>query len=133
MALWQGRSKRKPSGGRYRPFRKKRKREISREQQFAFIGETRRKLYRTKGANRKVRVLKEQVANVLDPRTSTTKKVKIVTVKENSSNPHYVTRNIMTRGAVVQTEIGLAKITSRPGQDGVINAVLVIAEKVPAS
>ena len=133
MALWQGRSKRKPSGGRYRPFRKKRKREISREQQFAFIGAARRKLYRTKGANRKVRVLKEQVANVLDPRTSTTKKVKIVTVKENSSNPHYVTRNIMTRGAVVQTEIGLAKITSRPGQDGVINAVLVIAEKVPAS
>ncbi len=133
MALWQGRSKRKPSGGRYRPFRKKRKREISREQQFAFIGEPRRKLYRTKGGNRKVRVLKEQFANVLDPRTSTTKKVKIVTVKENSSNPHYVTRNIMTRGAVVQTEIGLAKITSRPGQDGMINAVLVTAEKVAAS
>jgi small subunit ribosomal protein S8e len=133
MALWQGRSKRKPSGGRYRPFRKKRKREISREQQFAFIGDPRRKLYRTKGGNRKVRVLKEQFANVLDPRTSTTKKVKIVTVKENSSNPHYVTRNIMTRGAVVQTELGLAKITSRPGQDGMINAVLVTAEKVAAS
>lgn len=133
MALWQGRSKRKPSGGRYRPFRKKQKREISREQQFAFIGETRRKLYRTKGGNRKVRVLKEQHANVLDPRTSTTKKVKIVTVKENSSNPHYVTRNIMTRGAVVQTELGLARITSRPGQDGVINAVLVIAAKTPTA
>lgn len=133
MALWQGRSKRKPSGGRYRPFRKKRKREISREQQFAFIGDPRRKLYRTKGGNRKVRVLKAQYANVLDPRTSTTKKAKIVTVKENSSNPHYVTRNIMTRGAVVQTEIGLAKITSRPGQDGIINAVLVTAEKVAAS
>lgn len=133
MALWQGRSKRKPSGGRYRPFRKKRKREISREQQFAFIGDPRRKLYRTKGGNRKVRVLKAQFANVLDPRTSTTKKAKIVTVKENSSNPHYVTRNIMTRGAVVQTELGLAKITSRPGQDGIINAVLVTAEKVAAS
>jgi small subunit ribosomal protein S8e len=39
----------------------------------------------------------------------------------------------MTRGAVVQTEIGLAKITSRPGQDGVVNAVLVTSEKVPAS
>ena len=54
-------------------------------------------------------------------------------MKENTSNPHYVTRNIMTRGAVVQTEIGLAKITSRPGQDGVINAVLVTAEKAPSS
>lgn len=133
MALWQGRSKRKPTGGRYRPLRKKRRREISREQQFAFLGTPRIKLYRTKGGNRKVRVLKAEYANVLDPRTSTTKKVKIVTVKENTSNPHYVTRNIMTRGAVVQTEIGLAKITSRPGQDGVINAVLVTAEKVSTS
>lgn len=133
MALWQGRSKRKSSGGRYRPLRKKRKREVAREEQFAFLGEPRRKLYRTRGGNRKVRVLKGHFANVLDPRTSTTKKVRIVTVKENSSNPHYVTRNIMTRGAVVETEIGLAKITSRPGQDGVINAVLVVAEKAPAS
>ncbi len=133
MALWQGRSKRKPTGGRYRPLRKKRRREISREQQFAFIGAERLKLYRTKGGNRKVRVLKAEYANVLDPRTSTTKKAKIVTVKENTSNPHYVTRNIMTRGAVIQTELGLAKITSRPGQDGVVNAVLVTAEKAPAA
>ena len=57
MALWQGRSKRKPTGGRYRPFRKKRRREIGREQQYAFIGAQRLKLYRTKGANRKVRIL----------------------------------------------------------------------------
>jgi small subunit ribosomal protein S8e len=133
MALWQGRSKRKSTGGRYRPLRKKRRREISREQQFAFLGKPRIKLYRTKGGNRKVRILKAEYANVLDPRTSTTKKVKIATVKENTSNPHYVTRNIMTRGAVVQTEIGLAKITSRPGQDGVINAVLVTAEKAPST
>ncbi len=133
MALWQGRSKRKPTGGRYRRLRKKRRREISREQQFAFIGTPRLKLYRTKGGNRKVRVLKAEFANVLDPRTSTTKKVKIVTVKENTSNPHYVTRNIMTRGAVVQTELGMAKITSRPGQDGVVNAVLVTAEKATPS
>ena len=133
MALWQGRSKRKSTGGRYRPLRKKRRREIAREQQFAFLGAERLKLYRTKGGNRKVRVLGAEFANVLDPRTSTTKKVKIVTVKENTSNPHYVTRNITTRGAVVQTEIGLAKITSRPGQDGVINAVLVTAEKAPSS
>ena len=133
MALWQGRSKKKPTGGRYRPLRKKRKREISREQQVAFIGSERRKLYRTKGGNRKVRVLMAEYANVLDPRTATTKKVKIVTVKENTSNPHYVTRNIMTRGAVIQTEIGLAKITSQPGQHGVVNAVLVTAEKVPSN
>lgn len=125
MALWQGRSKRKPTGGRYRPIRKKRKREIGREQQYAFVGSTRLKLYRTKGANRKVCVLSAEVANVLDRRTAATKKVKIVTVKANPANPNFVTRNIITKGATIQTEIGLARVTSRPGQDGVINAVLL--------
>ena len=130
MALWQGRSRRKPSGGRYRPFRKKRKFEIGREQQFAFIGPQKLKLYRTKGRNQKVRILNAEFANVIDPKTGKTSRSKIITVKENSSNPHFVTRNIITRGAVLQTEAGLAKVRSRPGQDGVINAVLIEAPKV---
>jgi small subunit ribosomal protein S8e len=129
MALWQGRSKRKSTGGRYRLLRKKRKREIGREQQWAFIGSPRLKVYRTKGANVKVRVLKAEFANVLDPRTAKTKKVKIAAVKANPSNPNFVTRNIMTRGATIQTDIGLARITSRPGQDGVVNAVLLAEAK----
>src|SRR5438132_8467490 len=97
MALWQGRSKRKPTGGRYRPFRKKRRREIGREQQYAFIGAQRLKLYRTKGANRKVRVLKAEFANVLDRRTAVTKKVKIVTAVRRSNtlaNSAFRTRKI---------------------------------------
>lgn len=128
MALWQGRSKRKSTGGRYRPFRKKRKHEIGREQQYAFLGPQRLKLYRTRGANRKVRVLGAEFANVLDPKTSATKRVKILTVKANPSNPHFVTRNILTRGATIETELGLAKVTSKPGQHGVVNAVLLEAK-----
>src|SRR3989442_12902300 len=89
MALWQERSKRKPTGGRYRPFRKKRRREIGRAQQYAFIGAQRLKLYRTKRANRKVRSLSAEFANVLDPRTSVTKKCKNVTVKAKPSNPNF--------------------------------------------
>ncbi len=142
MALWQGRSRRKPTGGRYRPLRKKRKYEIGPEQQYAFLGPQKVKLYRTRGRNQKVRLLNAEFANVIDPKSGKTTKSKIVTVKENSSNPHFVTRNIITRGAVLQTDLGLAKVTSRPGQDGVINAVLVAgsapapapapkAEKVP--
>lgn len=129
MALWQGRARRKPTGGRYRPSRKKRKFEIGREQQFAFVGAHKVKLYRTRGRNEKVRILNAEFANVVDPKTGKTSKTKIVTVRENSSNPHFVTRNIITRGAVIQTEAGLAKVTSKPGQDGVINAVLVIPPK----
>jgi len=133
MALWQGRSRRKPTGGRYRPFRKKRKFEIGREQQYAFVGPQKLKLYRTKGGNQKVRILNAEFANVIDPKTGKTAKSKIVTVKESPSNPHFVTRNIVTRGAVIQTEAGLAKVTSSPGQDGVINAVLVAAPKAAAA
>ncbi len=125
MAQWQGRSRRKPSGGRYRPQRKKRKFEIGREQQFASIGTQRLKLYRTKGRNQKVRVLSAEWANVTDPASGQTKKVKIATVKDNPSDPHFVTRNIVTRSAIIQTELGLARVTSKPGQHGVINAVLV--------
>ena len=67
-------------------------------------------------------------ANVTDPKTGTTKKAKILTVKENPSNPHFVTRNIVTKSATVDTDLGLARVTSRPGQDGVVNAVLVQAK-----
>ncbi|MEM2426420.1 MAG: hypothetical protein QXE83_05420 [Archaeoglobaceae archaeon] len=31
----------------------------------------------------------------------------------------------MTKGAIIQTEIGKAKVTNRPSQEGIINAVLI--------
>jgi len=125
MALWQGKSRRKITGGRRVYSRNKRKFEIGREQQFATIGVEKRKLYRVKGANRKVRILRAQYVNVVDPKTHKTSKVTIKTVKENPANLNYVQRNIITKGATVDTDIGRARITSRPGQAGVLNAVLI--------
>ena len=46
-------------------------------------------------------------------------------VIENTANPNYVRRNIITKGAIVETPEGNAKVTSRPGQDGVINGILI--------
>lgn len=128
MAIWQGKPKRKPSGGRIRAARKKRKFEIGKEKQFTHMGPRKVKMYRTKGANRKARLLMVDTANVVDPATKSIKKVKILTVKTNPSNPNYVQRNIMTKGATVMTEIGEAMITSRCGQDGVVNAILIKAQ-----
>ncbi|MFP4171176.1 MAG: 30S ribosomal protein S8e [Methanomassiliicoccales archaeon] len=125
MALWQGKPKRKRTGGRRRPQRKKRRFEIGREKQFAFLGSERRKLYRTKGGNAKVRMLGAEFANVVNPETNTCERVKIVTVTENPADPNYVQRNIINKGAKIQTEAGMAKVTSRPGQDGAVNAVLI--------
>ncbi|MHC1709170.1 MAG: 30S ribosomal protein S8e [Methanomassiliicoccales archaeon] len=125
MALWQGRSKRKPTGGRLTLSRKKRRFEIGKEPVFTFVGSEKRQVSRVRGANVKVRLLKAQFANVVDPATNMAQKVKIITVKESPSNPNYVQRNIVTKGAVIQTDLGLAKVTSRPGQDGAINAILI--------
>ena len=125
MALWQGRSRRKVTGGRYRDHRGKRKTEIGREQQITVIGKETKKAVRTLGGNMKHRVLTCEMANVYDPKAKKTLKVSINTVLENPANPNYVRRNIITKGAIIETNKGKAKVTSRPGQHGVINAILI--------
>jgi len=65
------------------------------------------------------------VAFVVDPKSGKTTKTEIISVVENQANIHYVRRNIMNKGAIIETKIGKAKITSRPGQSGNINAVLI--------
>lgn len=125
MALWQGKSKRKPTGGRLVQNRKKRRYEIGREPLLTNLGEESLRQYRTMGGNTKVKMLSAAYANVVDPKTNQVKRVRIAKVTGNSANPNYVQRNIMNRGATIQTDMGLARITSRPGQDGTVNAVLL--------
>ncbi|MDD1767543.1 MAG: 30S ribosomal protein S8e [Methanomassiliicoccales archaeon] len=125
MALWQGRKGRKPSGGRLRLSRKKRRFEVGTEAQPTYLGEERMVNVRTLGGGEKTKMFATNVANVIDPATNKGQKAKIITVKENPANPHYVQRNIINKGATIQTEIGLAKVTSRPGKDGCVNAVLI--------
>jgi small subunit ribosomal protein S8e len=109
--------------------RKKRKFEIGREKQFTRLGARKVKMYRTKGANSKARLLLVDTINVVDPKTNAVKRAKILTVKTNPSNPNFVQRNIMTKGATVMTDLGEAVITSRCGQDGVVNARLLQVEQ----
>lgn len=125
MALWQGESKRKPSGGRRRSNRGKKKFEIGREKQFMHLGDRSVKLYRTRGNNRKSRILLNNECNLYDPKQKRVVRAKILTVKANPSDPNYVQRNIITKGAIVGTDLGDALVRSRPGQDGVLNAVLI--------
>jgi len=123
--LWQGESIRKVTGGRRRPAQGKRRYEIGLAPAETHIGEGRAKTIRTMGGNSKVRSMRAEFANVTNPANGETKKVKIETVEENGANPNYVRRNLLTKGAIIKTEIGSARIASRPGQDGVINAVLL--------
>jgi len=126
LALWQGKSQRKSTGGRRRFSRGKRKSEISREVQPAVVApEHERSTLRVRGAHTKTRVLGVAKVNVVDPKTKKIVQAQVVTVKENPANPNYVQRNFVTKGAIIETNLGRARVTSRPGQDGVINAVLI--------
>ncbi|HOP66646.1 MAG TPA: 30S ribosomal protein S8e [Methanoregulaceae archaeon] len=123
--LWQGRSVRQATGGRYRPSQGKRRTEIGSAPADTHIGEDRHKIIRTTGGNTKVRAMRALYANVANKTTGEVKRVKIETVEQNVANPNYVRRNLLTKGAIIRTELGNARIASRPGQDGVINAYLV--------
>ncbi len=125
MTIYQGKSTKKFTGGKLRRNHSKRRYELGREPSFTKVGDTERRAIRTMGGNRKLLLLKEQYANIYNPEDKTTKKLKILTVKENNADPHYVQRNIMNRGTIISTDEGNARITSRPGQDGIVNAVLV--------
>ncbi len=103
---WQGKYGRKPTGGKLIPARGKRKYETGREQSDTTIAEVRAKKIETLGGNQKMRLLRGNIASVSDPKTGTR-------------------RNIITKGAVIKTELGDAVVTNRPGQDGTISAVLL--------
>ncbi|MAG91634.1 30S ribosomal protein S8e [Candidatus Woesearchaeota archaeon] len=125
MALSQARPRRKLSGARYKDYRKKKQYELGRDPSLTKLGAKRIHTVRTMGNSRKFRILSSNIANLFDPKSKSFKQVKISTTTENPANRHFVRRNIMTKGSVINTELGKARVTSRPGQDGVINAVLI--------
>ena len=122
---FQGKSTRKYTGGRLIQARGKKKFELGGEQANTHLGETIRKTVKTLGGQLKVRLLRTKTAIVVDPSTKTSKTVKIETVTGNPANSNYTRRNIMTKGSIIKTEIGSARITNRPGQEGSINAILI--------
>ncbi len=80
-----------------------------------------RVVVRTRGGNRKVKLKKAAYVNVVT-KEGKTRKAKILRVIE-SHNPEFVRMDIITKGAVLETEIGKVKVTNRVGQDGVVNGV----------
>jgi len=121
--------KRKLTGGKKRVYRTKKKYEAGGYPAETILGEPKRKSQRTIGGNTKTKVLTEKFASVTDPKSGSTQKTEIVRVVRNGANVDYNRRGVITKGAEIETALGLAKVTSRPGSDGIINAVLVGKEK----
>ena len=123
MAISHLRSKVKPTGGKLNKLRKKRKNDFGSDFIAIKLGTERRKVLQTLGDNYKSRILEVENVNVV--KDGKTYRTKILTVKENPANSNYVRMNIITKGTTIETELGLVKITSRPGQHGVMNGVLI--------
>ncbi|MEB3806379.1 MAG: 30S ribosomal protein S8e [Desulfurococcales archaeon] len=127
MGVYQWRDHKKPSGAKKNWYYKvKRKYAMGRFFIPAVLSSSEeRKLVRARGGNFKVRARKVAYAIVSDPEKGISKKARILRVLETPANREYARRQIIVKGAIIETTEGKAVVTSRPGQDGVVNAVLV--------
>jgi small subunit ribosomal protein S8e len=125
MVRSQARSLRKPTGSRYRAYRKKRHHECGSEPVKTKIAQTKQKLFRVRGGNTKRVLLKTDVINLIEPKTKKAVKGTIKQVVDNPANRNFVRANILTKGTIVETDKGKARITNRPGQEGTVNGVLI--------
>jgi len=121
----QSKNRRKVSGGMKKEHRKKRLSDKGSRPTLTKIGKLRKRVDRVRSSIMKSRLLSTDTVNVYDPKEKKFKKVAIKNVVESPSNRHHARANIMTRGSIIETELGKARITSRPGQEGAINATLI--------
>ena len=125
MVVNQKRSKRKVTGGRYIKAEAKRLSQKGSIPTLTKLAETKVKQVKSRGGNSKERLIYADMVNVFDKKAKKYKKVKILNIVDNPANRNFVRRNIITKGTVMETEAGKAVVTSRPGQEGVVNAVLL--------
>lgn len=116
---------RKKTGGRQREWRGKKKKHFGRPPARTTIGKKEVRKVRTKGNNEKQRAQKLDEINLYDPEEEEWNKVEVQEVLKNNANRHFARMGIITKGAIIQTEMGKAKVENRPGQEGFVNATLI--------
>ena len=118
-------TKRKSSGGRRKALRSRRKYELDRYPDEPVLGKQQTVVKRVRGYNYKLVTKTVEFANVVDPASRKVTKIKIKRVANNPCNKDYQRRGVVTKGAIIDIEGGTARVLSRPGQDGTINAILL--------
>lgn len=116
-------SGRKTSGGRY--IRPKKRKLTGRQNQTRIvkIGERKTKKIRTRSGGEKIISFLNNIANVNSEGKS--RKSTIKNVLETPSNTFLARQNILVKGAIIETELGKARITNRPSQEGNVQAILL--------
>jgi small subunit ribosomal protein S8e len=113
----------KITGGRRHPLRSRRKYEIDRFPTETLSGEQITVTRKVRGKNLKTGIKATNFVNLTID--SKSKRVKIVRVLENATNNDYQRRGVISKGAILETAEGKCKVISRPGQHGVVNAILI--------
>jgi small subunit ribosomal protein S8e len=116
-------AKKRPTGGRTKPSRGRRAYEKDGYAIEPLVGTTSRRFGRKRGGGVTSGVVFSDVANVSD-KSGKTVKTKILRVKKSPANRDYERRGVITKGSLLDTEAGEAVVTSRPTDDGVVNAML---------
>ncbi len=114
----------KTTGGRRHPLRIRRKYETDRYPNEAINGAQVTVTRRVRGNNSKTALKSIDFVN-LATGDAKVKKSKILKVLENSTNNDYQRRGIITKGAILETQEGRCRVVSKPGQNGIVNAVLL--------
>lgn len=114
----------KTTGGRRHPLRIRRKYETDRYPNEAITGAQVTVTRGVRGKNRKTAVKTIDFVN-LATGDAKVKKTKILKVLDNATNNDYKRRGIITKGAILETQEGKCRVVSKPGQNGIVNAILV--------
>jgi len=115
----------KETGGRYKKSRKKKLYEKPGIVRQVILGEEKKRGIRTRGGHLKTVLLKSDKVNLLDPKTKKTSIAMIKNVVEVPSNIFLARKNVIVKGAIIETDKGKARVTNRPGQEGQVQAILL--------
>ena len=114
----------KTTGGRRVPLRVRRKYETDRYPNEPINGAQVTVTRRIRGNNKKTALKAIDFVNLATGEAKV-KKAKIIKVLENATNNDYKRRGIITKGAILETEEGKCRVVSKPGQNGIVNAILL--------
>ena len=117
--------KRKPTGGLIKHTRSRRSDEKDSFSVDTLLGDHSIRVKNSRGGNIKVSLVSDNSVNVIDKSNNSIKKVAITRVLKNPSNRDYERRGVITRGAILDTELGKVRVLSRPGQSGIIDGILI--------
>ena len=114
----------KLTGGRRHPLRIRRKYEMDRYPNEALTEAQETVTRKVRGKNQKTALKTIDFVNLATV-DAKVKKSKILKVLENPTNNDYQRRGVITKGAILETQDGKCKVVSRPGQNGIVNAILI--------